>query len=268
MPTYFGHTTPSATYTDDNWDTYRNKGYITGYTCPGSGSQVAKELSVYCKSIDGGSIPLRLAIYDPSHNLVGQGKQAFTLSNTTADWYGHLTQAEIVDKDGILPSYLIGGQQYDLAFTFYSVSTNFRFFRDFGSPGDSTVIEADYTGGFPSTLADGTDISRQYNVRCGVDPAPQNYILSAEPGSYAQTVQSAGLRSARKITASPGSYALTGQSATLKAIRKIAGGIGSYSFTGFEVSLVYSGGGKTVRIVGINVIDGKVIYLTGKLYET
>jgi hypothetical protein len=100
------------------------------------------------------------------------------------------------------------------------------------------------------------------------DDIVTGYSMSAEPGSYSMTGQGAGLKAARKMAADAGSYTFTGQAAALRAARKIAADAGSYLLTGQDVSFVYSKLGKNVRIVGINVIDGKLVYLTGKLYET
>jgi hypothetical protein len=111
--------------------------------------------------------------------------------------------------------------------------------------------------------------------------------IAAAASSYAQTGQAAALRAARKMAAAPDSYLLAGQLAALKAARRMAAtpdsylltgqpvafkigkgmaaGAGSYLLTGFPASFIYP---KKVKIVGIDAVSGRLVYLTGNLYET
>lgn len=165
MPTYFGYTAIGADAPTGGTLWTRNKNHVTGYTCPGSGPQVVKELSAYVKSNGGTPGHIRIAVYDASHNLICQGTAEVTIDNTTAGWYGHLTQANITPN----PAYLTGGVQYDLALCLDAEDV--VRYRDLGTLGDNTWEAVDYTDGWPSTLADVTDGSSKWSVRCGVDPA-------------------------------------------------------------------------------------------------
>ena len=165
MPTYFGYVS-----TFNNWSAnanywFRNKGYIDGFTCPGSGNQVVKELSIYAKSAGGTPGNIQVAIFDSSHNLLGQGVAEVTVDSTIAAWVGHLTQADITPN----PLTIVGGTQYDLAFAQDSNDVQYNYTT--GSAGDYTYGTTDYTGGFPATLNDGSDSVNKRPIRCGVDPA-------------------------------------------------------------------------------------------------
>jgi len=303
MPTYFGITSIGANSFGRNEEFWiRCKNYVTGFTCPGTGSQTIKELSAYVKANTTGKY-FRAAIYDTSHNLIAQGASALELS-TTAGWQGHTTQSSITPN----PATLTGGTQYEIAF---SIQTPCGMYYDSGSNGDFTYGVADYyTGGFPSTLADDlAAMDLRPSMRCGVDPTITHYTLTAGGGSFSETGQTATLRAARKMAALTASFSLSGQVAALRASRKIAAGTGSFSETGQTAALrairkILSGTGSfsltgqvaalraarkiaagtgaflltgfdvsyipptNVKIVGINAIDGKLIYLIGKLYET
>jgi len=164
MPTYFGYTSIGINHpATGTIFAARNKGYITGFTCPGVGTQIVKEISVYCaKGAEEGNI--RVAIYDASHNLIGQGSAEVALS-ATPDWQGHLTQISITPN----PCCLNGGQQYDLAFSFDA--TDSQIYYDGGSAGDYTYEFVDKTGGFDAFLPDASDTPFLCSVRCGVDPS-------------------------------------------------------------------------------------------------
>ena len=98
--------------------------------------------------------------------------------------------------------------------------------------------------------------------------AAGGYSLAVDGGSYSQDGQLAALRAARRMSPAPDSYLITGQPVTFPTVGKLAAEGGSYLFTGYDASLLYSKGGKSVKIVGLNAIDGKLVYLIGNLYET
>lgn len=89
--------------------------------------------------------------------------------------------------------------------------------------------------------------------------------MAAGAGSLTLSGQLAQLLAARRIVAAPGSYVLTGQPVTLRKGYGLVASPGSYLVTGYPASLIYP---KSVRIVGIDAISGKLVYLTGKLWET
>lgn len=168
MPTYFGYTAGSSSATQDAAQWVRNKAYITGFSCPDVGYQVVKELSLDVAWLSGTS-HIRLAVYSAEHILVCQGVAEVTVV-AGRSWQGHLTQADITPN----PAVLTGGKQYDLAVAFDSVVSNaVTVYYGAGSSGDYVYGATDYTGGFPASLADGSDIASRFNIRCGVDPAGQ-----------------------------------------------------------------------------------------------
>jgi hypothetical protein len=127
------------------------------YTCPGTGNKSLVELSAYVRS--GGGTPghVRLAIYDTSNNLIYQGNVEVTVSNTTADWIGHT---------GITGVILQGGTNYKIAASFDSSDVQPSYY--IGTLGDHSSYSADYTGGWPSSLADGGNEDWIKSVRAGV----------------------------------------------------------------------------------------------------
>lgn len=158
---YFGSTDtsggedPVGSYLTPAWA--RNGDYITGFTCPGSGSMTIKELQVYCR-LSSGTGNMRMAVYSAAHALIAQTDEIAV--STTAGWQG---------PTNLSLGPLTGGVQYDLAYS-YDVST-FGIWCMIGSMGDVTFGGADYTGGFPASLADGTDWDRMVAIRCGVEEA-------------------------------------------------------------------------------------------------
>jgi hypothetical protein len=142
----------------------RNAGYVTGFTCPGSGSQTVKELSAYVKSLGGTPGNIRVVVYSAAHSKICEGSAQVSVNSTTAGWRGHLDQASISPN----PATLVGGTQYDIGVTFDGADTDIAFTN--GSAGDYTYGAADYTGGWPASLADGSSQTERVNVRCGVDP--------------------------------------------------------------------------------------------------
>ena len=163
--TYFGYNNSSPQYSwkdDAQW--YRNRNYIDGFVCPGSGHQAVKEISAYV-SMPSGSGNIRCAVFDTSGNLISQGTAEVAVTGTDPAWHGHLTQANITPN----PCNLTGGVQYDIALAWDSASMQFYF--DNASAGDGTYAYTDYTGGFPASLADATQTDVILCIRCGVEAA-------------------------------------------------------------------------------------------------
>lgn len=159
---YFGRTsTPASELTGYSGYWIRNKN--VSYTCPGSGSFNVTELSHYGR-VSSGSGNIRLALYDTSHNKVCEGSAEVSGSGT-AGWQGHIGAANITPN----PTTITGGVSYDIVIS--TDSDTWVWGYDSGTSGDVTYGVADYTGGFPSSLADSSDQSLIVGVRCGVDAA-------------------------------------------------------------------------------------------------
>ncbi len=170
MPTYFGLQAEGACDGTEAAYWYRNKAYVTGFTCPGSGTQVVKEISSYAKSAGGTPAHVRLAIYSAAYALLGQGVAEVTVNNTTPGWYGHLTQADITPN----PCNLTGGVQYYLGNTHDGTDYHWKVNTPGGSDA-ATANSVDYTGGWPDPLPNAYDTSYVPSIRCGVDAAPAGY---------------------------------------------------------------------------------------------
>ncbi len=173
MATYFGKTTVGGTSTAiGNIGWQRNKSYVTGFACPGSGNQIVKDLSFYCQKGAAAS-HLQLGVFDASRNLICQGTAEVALT-ATAGWQGHLTQADITPN----PAILIGGVTYYLASSIDQTDVNVWY--DAGAADAWTAAGVDYTGGFPASLADGVNAGVIFSIRCGVDPAVPIPIAMAD----------------------------------------------------------------------------------------
>ncbi len=160
---YFGYNTIGGTTWGENGNQWiRNKTYVTGFTCPGSGTKTVVELSAYVGWLQ--TTPtIRLAIYDTSHNLVCQGTSA--VSMVAASWQGHMTASTITPN----PCNLTGGTQYDLAYAVAGGSGDWMQYYLSAASGSDTYGTTDYaTGGFPASLADATDAAAVVSIRCGV----------------------------------------------------------------------------------------------------
>ena len=68
---------------------------------------------------------------------------------------------------------------------------------------------------------------------------PQVYTLTAEPGSYVYTGQTAGLLHHRLVSAGVGSYSYSGEDASLLKLYSLAAGVSSYSLAGMAIGLLY-----------------------------
>lgn len=143
------------------------------FTCPGAGSRTLSELAFYCKSNGGTPGHIRVAIYDTSRNLIAEGSAELTVSSTTAGW---VTHSAFVDPAGS-PStpILTGGTDYILVFAVDS--TDVTIYYTAGSNGDVAYNTNDYTGGFPDTLASGTNYNRRYPIRAGVEEVGGGSVL-------------------------------------------------------------------------------------------
>ncbi len=161
--TYFGYTTVGGTpYTlATSW--WRNKTYVAGFNCPGSGNQRVTELTAYV-SQPSGSPNIRLAVYNTSAVVVCEGTSEVAIG-TSAAWQGHIGSSTIKVAGGSAPCTLTGGTQYDLAFSVDGITA--VGYYNAGSASDWTYESYDMTGGFIDR-ADTNDTPSRWSVRCGV----------------------------------------------------------------------------------------------------
>jgi hypothetical protein len=168
MTTYFGYPAngadPVGATPDNNTPIWiRNRGYTTGFTCPGSGSMAITELSAWLDTTNVLSNDyFRVAIYDTSNNLIAQGSAEVEVVEGPS-WQGHLTQASITPN----PTTLTGGNSYKLAYT--KDNANITEYYITGSAGDFEYASTDLTGGFTDPLANSANTTAgRYCIRCGV----------------------------------------------------------------------------------------------------
>ena len=165
MATYFGNQTGGN---EDHSSNQETDWLTSGFTCPGSGNQTIKELSLHCYG--DGSATVRIAVYNSAGtSLIAQGSSSFSPSGVSFSWQGHLTQGSITPN----PATLTGGATYLLVDSnSYNVGgTGFHF--DFSTPGGNVMsyIVTDYSGGFPGSIAASGYQNESFCIRCGVDPA-------------------------------------------------------------------------------------------------
>ena len=162
--TYFGNNTDGTTSTSITDRIYWNNAELSGFTCPGSGSQSVLELGVRCSA--SGAANIRLAIYSTAGNLLMQGNAEMAAPDT-AGWISHTSFVDYAGDPIISPT-LTGGTNYILALT---TDDEIAVRRDAGVTGDWHWYSGDETGGFAATLHSANDTSGLYCVRCGVEPA-------------------------------------------------------------------------------------------------
>ena len=167
--TYFGHNVNGTNPHDpSDYGTLFNDNSNIVYTCPGAGAQDVKELGarVWVNSTD----DMRLAIYDTSLNFIMQGAAVIDTEPPAGDeWLSHTS---FVDQGGspIVSPQLTGGTAYIIAIT-AEAGKGVNIWDDTVTSGWMKRDNADYTGGFPATLTAFADRTRQFCVRCGVEPA-------------------------------------------------------------------------------------------------
>lgn len=174
MSTYFGNNTDGI---DDaylsGYTNFQNPTYIP-YVCPGSGLQNVDELGIRAYSINPGNV--RCAIYDTSKNFLMQGSVEIAVVSPSATWYTHTA---FVDQAGtpITTPQLTGGVTYLLVSTADGSELSAQ--RDIVTAGYCKYLSNDYTGGYPTSLAAGTDSSSKICIRCGVTEAAGGLSISA-----------------------------------------------------------------------------------------
>lgn len=98
--------------------------------------------------------------------------------------------------------------------------------------------------------------------------APVSFTLDANAGSYAVTGESASLFKGKTIDASAGSYSLTGESVSLLVARSLSATAGSYALTGETATLTYTPGAVNYTLdanAGVYSYSGGTASLTAGL---
>lgn len=164
--TYFGNNTDGdGSYSGSGYVHINNPDYID-YVCPGSGNQVIRELGVRAYLVGSGNV--RVAIYNLARELIAQGAAEMAVTGGDSVWYTHTS---FVDSGGspIASPIIVGGTSYLLAVT--ADGTNVAIRSVSVTSGYEKYISVDYTGGFPASIAAGSDSSYQACRRCGVEPS-------------------------------------------------------------------------------------------------
>ena len=140
---------------------------MTGFTCPGSGSQTIKELSICCK-INSGSPTIRIGIYTAAGVLVAGGATVTTVSGDSYTWQGHLTQASITPTQqpqlGVTYkiAWVAGPGVGDITIIQYEAGETDNL---------SYVSPYDSSDGLPLTLLAHSSWTGRHKIRCGVEPS-------------------------------------------------------------------------------------------------
>lgn len=158
----------------------------------------------------------------------------FTTADAEYTWTGNVTDQAFAENDRIVVKIYItnigtmgGGFTCTLTFNAASASTGDSFFQiaenvTFKSEPVDFVLTAD-PGSYALTGAAATIVA--------------NRMVTADPGSYLVTGLSATLQLERTVIADPGSYAVTGAAATIVAGRMVTADPGSYIVTGQAATL-------------------------------
>lgn len=171
MATYFGLNDSSPDNVDFLSGGQTSYWRASGYSCPGSGSQTVKELSVYC-DLQSGSVNIRLAIYSSDGStLIGYGT-AEVATTTTAGYQGHMSESAVQAAAGGSCT-LTGGVTYRLVCADDQSSPILNYgYNNSVTSGVSLYTSADYTSGFPASLpSPEATCDYEWCIRCGVDPA-------------------------------------------------------------------------------------------------
>lgn len=143
----------------------------TSYVCPGTGNKRLYSLQFWAKSNGGTPGTGRIAIYDTSFNLIGQGVSTFTVSSTTPQWIGHVGYNSLKPIGGNAgdPVYLTGGTQYIVAFS--TSNTDLRIgYKSVGTSVSSSWYKInDWTSGFPNSFTAGTQFTERLPVKVEIN---------------------------------------------------------------------------------------------------
>ena len=177
---YFGPT--GASGDDDNGSKHQLNWLNTTYVCPGTGNQILKELSVYCKI--GANYPeIRVGIYTAAGVLVAQGTALVTVTGSSYSWQGHLVVTNITPN----PCVLTGGTAYRLAYYTTVNDTCTSQYETGGTNAGSYLVDTDYSASLPATFPSPTGSwTGMWNIRAGVEAegaaaiGPSGAIVSAE----------------------------------------------------------------------------------------
>lgn len=169
---YFGETDTSGianAYPDARF--YANKHSQYPFTCPGSGNQTVKELSIYARDAYGATDKRALiGVYSGadlgSAAKICEGSSPVDITGASYGWKGHLAQADITPN----PTTLTGGVNYCLAFGMSDEQNWMEVAAHTGTSGDYYYENTDYIGGLPATLAAmSANLATKYLIRCGVE---------------------------------------------------------------------------------------------------
>lgn len=167
---YFGYLDTASLVSLDEWGGYTVRNHATNdpFTCPGTGTRRVVSLELWCKSLGGTPGVIRIAIYDTSLNLIGQGAATVTVGSTTEGWVGHVTTADLKPAGGSAGQAvnLTGGNSY--VFAYSSSSGDVRI--PFVLTAANTYYQAtNNTGGFPDPLGGSeTNHNEKFGGRVGV----------------------------------------------------------------------------------------------------
>lgn len=174
MPvSYFGWPSdgsdPSGGSLDRNNPNYAHfMGYATGgndtFVCPGSGVQNVESLKLFGKSNGGTPGYMRMAVYDGSKNLVFQHASKFLVIGSVSTWQGDTSFSPSSPT-------LTGGASYYIANSWDTSNDMQVYYRTVTSAMRYISPYTYYNDGFPASFTGAANLSREYSVRCGVEPA-------------------------------------------------------------------------------------------------
>lgn len=167
--TYFGLVTSDGTITGDNTDDNTGTSavaYWNGtqvWTCPGTGNQTVKEISVYAKYK--GASNVLIGIYsEDGLTKIAEGTAQVAVVGASYSWQGHMTQASITPN----PVNLVGGTNYKI----FAAADGDHYMRaKSGASGIGRYKLTDYTAGLPAAIPTSSANTLVQALRVGVEAA-------------------------------------------------------------------------------------------------
>jgi hypothetical protein len=143
---------------------------VAGYICPGSGPQDLKTLDLNIYGVDTGN--LRVGLWDSDHNMVCQWDTVKTPVGT-----GWLEVTSFVNYAGnpVTPQ-LTGGATYYLGMAGDASNAHLVYYSSVAS-GTAKYLSGVYSDALPAVLTGGTNGTREYCVRAGVEAAAGGSIV-------------------------------------------------------------------------------------------